>query len=84
MRATERALIFGALLGAGDHRRSDRRSAKFVRSLAAGLVVIVALFAGGVAFEVRGPRPVQSATQLANFLEAHHLGDGVGRTGVRR
>jgi hypothetical protein len=73
------ALIFGALLGGRVITvAATGRSAKFVRSLAAGLVVIVALFAGGVAFEVRGPRPVQSATQLANFLEAHHLGDGVG------
>jgi hypothetical protein len=73
------ALIFGALLGGRVITiAATGRSARFVRSLAAAVVVIVALFAGGVAFEVRGPRPVQPATQLANFLEAHHLGHGVG------
>jgi hypothetical protein len=54
------------------------RSAKVVRSLAAGVVAVVAVFAVGIAFEVRGPRPVQPATQLANFLEGHHLRQGVG------
>ena len=73
------ALIFGALLGGRVITvAATGRSPKFVRSLAAGVVVIVALFAGGVAFEVRGSRPVQPATQLANFLEAHHLAHGVG------
>ena len=73
------ALIFGALLGGRVITDAvTGRSAKFVRSVAAGVAVIVVLFAVGVAFEVRGPRPVQPATQLANFLEAHHLRHGVG------
>jgi hypothetical protein len=73
------ALIFGALLGGRVITIAlTGRSAKFMRSAAAGMVVIVALFAVGVAFEVRGPRPVQPATQLASYLEAHNLRHGVG------
>jgi hypothetical protein len=73
------ALIFGALLGGRVITlAASGRYARFVRPLAAGVVVVVALFAVGIAFEVRGPRPVQPATQLASFLQAHHLRDGVG------
>jgi hypothetical protein len=73
------ALIFGAVLGGRVITiATSGRYAKLARSVAAGVVVMVALFAVGVAFEVRGPRPVQPATQLGNFLVAHHLRHGVG------
>jgi hypothetical protein len=73
------ALIFGALLGGRVITLAvSGRYAKFVRAVTAGVVVIVALFAIGVVFEARGSRPVQPATQLANYLEAHDLRQGVG------
>ncbi|HEY5272982.1 MAG TPA: hypothetical protein VIJ34_07080 [Acidimicrobiales bacterium] len=73
------AMIFGALLGGRVITiAAAERSEKFVRSMSAAVVVIVSLFAVGFAFELRGPRPVQPATQLANFLEANHLRQGVG------
>ena len=73
------ALIFGALLGGRVITIAlSERSAKFVRSVAAGVVALVAVFAVGISFEIRGPRPVQPATQLANFLETHDLRQGVG------
>jgi hypothetical protein len=73
------ALIFGALLGGRVITIAlTGRSATLVRSAAAGVIVVVTLFAVGIGFEVRGSRPVQPATQLADFLEAHNLQHGVG------
>jgi hypothetical protein len=73
------ALIFGALLGGRVITLAcSKWPAKFVRLCAAGVVAFVAVFAVGIGFEVRGSRPVQPATQLANFLESHHLRQGVG------
>ncbi len=73
------ALIFGAALcGRVITTAATGRSPKLLRWTTAGVVALVAVFAVGIAFETRGPRPVQPATQLANFLERHHLRQGVG------
>ena len=73
------AIIFGTLLGGRViTAAASGRSKMVTRSVAAGVVGVVALFGVGYALESRGPRPVQPSTQLASYLEANHLTNGVG------
>ncbi len=74
------AVIFGAILAARLVARvleGERRRGVWMAVGGAGAVV-VALFAGSVAVNLRRPLPPQYAAGLATFLEQHHLSVGLG------
>ena len=65
------------------HAAFSRAGASSAGRLAAGVVttagVAVALcFAAGLGYNLAQPDPGQPAAQLASFLEAHHLTNGIG------
>jgi len=80
MRELTVAVIFGAVLaGRWVGRLADAVSSPRLRrgGVIAGLAVI-AVFAAGLGLNIAAPRPVRTYDQLARFLAAHHLTQGLG------
>jgi hypothetical protein len=80
MRELTVAVIFGAVLaGRWAGRLADAVSSPRLRrdGVIAGLAVI-AVFAAGLGLNIAAPRPVRTYDQLAKFLAAHHLTQGLG------
>jgi hypothetical protein len=74
------AVIFGSILGARLVGRVAERidSAVVVRSGAVIGLAIVAAFFAGTLYEAKSPTPVGDFTQVSQFLETHHLDNGLG------
>ncbi|MHB8245721.1 MAG: hypothetical protein ACYDGN_10280 [Acidimicrobiales bacterium] len=73
-------IIFASILAARVLGRvvQQIRRPMLGRALAAVGLATTCCYAAGVGYNVSQPEPGSSAAQLATFLEAHHLYDGIG------
>jgi len=72
------SILAGRLVGRWAGTASFAGARRWLAAGAAALgLAVTAAFAAGTAYTIAQPAPVQSADQLASFLESHHLHEGI-------